>query len=173
MTEKTASILVDPHPRCHIVYPCTDDHLIIEAVSTFTASGLAKEEAAVLIATPEHCAAVEQHLAAEGYDVGRLKSEGRLVMLDVREMTSKLVVEGMPSAAVFRNIIGNIVGTAKLNAPSGRIRLYGEMVSLLWGPNLPAALRMEELWNEVIETYSVPLLCTYSLPKPEVLTPFP
>jgi hypothetical protein len=173
MTAKTASILADPHPCCHIVYPCTDDTLIADAVSTFAASGLGKDEGVVLIATPEHCEAVRRHLESEGFDVAKLKLEGRLVMLDVMEMLSKLVIDGAPHSSSFRNIVGNIINTAKLNAPSGRIRLYGEMVSLLWGPNLPAALRMEELWNDVIDAYSVPLLCTYSLQNPEQTASFP
>jgi hypothetical protein len=37
------------------------------------------------------------------------------------------------------------------------------MVSLLWRVDVLAAARLEELWNEMIATHSVALLCTYAL----------
>jgi hypothetical protein len=37
------------------------------------------------------------------------------------------------------------------------------MVSQLRNTNLMATTRLEELWNEVIQDYSVALLCTYAL----------
>jgi hypothetical protein len=37
------------------------------------------------------------------------------------------------------------------------------MVDLIWLPNPEATQRLEELWNQVIKLYSVPLLCAYSL----------
>ena len=40
------------------------------------------------------------------------------------------------------------------------------MVSLLWPTNSAAAERLEELGNEVIEEYSTPILCAYSLNGP-------
>ena len=46
-----------------------------------------------------------------------------------------------------------------------RVRLFGEMVSLLWRVDVLAASRLEELWNEAIATHSVSLLCTYALDR--------
>jgi hypothetical protein len=43
------------------------------------------------------------------------------------------------------------------------VRIFGEMVDLVWKSNLQSTQRLEELWNEVIEAHSVPLLCAYSL----------
>lgn len=42
MTPKTAALLADPHPDCHIVYPYTDERLVAGAVSLYTAGGLSK-----------------------------------------------------------------------------------------------------------------------------------
>src|SRR5437867_645640 len=33
----------------------------------------------------------------------------------------------------------------------------------LWRQNLPAAVRLEQLWNELIRSHSIPLLCAYGL----------
>jgi hypothetical protein len=37
------------------------------------------------------------------------------------------------------------------------------MVDLIWKDHPKANSRLEELWNDVIKTHSVPLLCAYSL----------
>ncbi len=42
-----------------------------------------------------------------------------------------------------------------------RIRLYGEMVELLRPAAFAVAMRLEELWHELLETERHPLLCAY------------
>lgn len=42
--------------------------------------------------------------------------------------------------------------------------MYGEMVNLLWEKgNLSAALRLEQLWNELGKTHSFALHCSYAM----------
>jgi hypothetical protein len=43
------------------------------------------------------------------------------------------------------------------------VRVFGEMVSLIWQSRQRATERLEELWNQVIQEHSVPLLCAYAL----------
>src|ERR1700682_1178235 len=105
MTPKTASILADPHPKCHIVYPCTDDKLIAEAVTLFSSGGLSRDEAVVLLTTPAHRIAIEESLRGEGFDLDHLKREGRLVILDAKELLSQVLVEGMPEVSRFHNLV--------------------------------------------------------------------
>ena len=45
---------------------------------------------------------------------------------------------------------------------SRRVRVFGEMVDLLWRSNLPAAIRLEQLWSELIESANLSLFCAYS-----------
>jgi PAS domain S-box-containing protein len=40
--------------------------------------------------------------------------------------------------------------------------VFGEMVDLLWQSNLPAAIRLEHLWNELLEESNVSLFCAYA-----------
>ncbi len=175
MTPQTAAILADPHPRCHIVYPCTDDRNIVEAVSVYAAHGLDSDEGVVLITTKEHREAITQRLRKEGYDIDRLERNRQVAFFDAESLLAKLLSRGVPNATVFRDTLGSLITTAKLASPTRRVRLFGEMVSLLCGKDLPATLRLEELWNELVQAYSVPLLCTYSLgmssgaPLPEQL----
>ena len=44
----------------------------------------------------------------------------------------------------------------------GPVRVYGEMVALLWEAGLvTAAIDVEALWNEIAARYSFSLLCGY------------
>ncbi len=163
MKPQTAAILADPHPRCHIVYPCGDDEQIVDAVCVYAAHGLKNREGVVLIATKAHRDAIVLRLTAEGYDMERLEHSRQVAFFDAETLLSKLLARGIPNPTVFRDTVGSLIATAKLVSPTRRVRLFGEMVSLLCGKDLPATLRLEELWNELIQAYSVPLLCTYSL----------
>src|SRR5690242_9042350 len=125
MNPKTASLLADPHPNCHIVFPCVNDERITEAISTFALAGLRNGEGVVLVLTPEHAAALERSIAGEGFDAARFKADGLLTMLDARELLSRLLVDSAPNPLVFNDTIGSMITTAKLNAPSGRVRLFG------------------------------------------------
>jgi|SRR5579871_2654338 len=175
MTPKTSALLADPHPRSHIVFPYTSESLIAEAVSLYSIGGLARDEAVVLITTPEHRDAIEERLEQDGFSVSQLTAAGRLVLMDAQELLNQFLVDGAPDPARFHQLVGGVIEKARHNSPSGKVRLFGEMVSLLYGENLAAASDLEELWNAAIDIYSVPLLCTYALdgPEPEARTAFP
>lgn len=163
MTPKTISILTNPHPKSHIVYPYGDEKHVAEAVGIFAAAGLSSNESVVLIATAEKQHAIEQRLREEAFDVEELQREGRLTSLNADMLLAKLLACESPDLASFQAVVGPIIVAAKAKAPSGRVRLYGEMVNLLCGKSdLEGAAHLEDLWNQTIELYSVPLLCSYS-----------
>jgi hypothetical protein len=162
MTSKSASILANPGPQSHIVFPCADEGLIAQAAALFLAGGLANEESVVLITTPAHGDAIERLLERD-FDIVDLKSKGQLIALDAERQLAKLLVDQMPDAGIFETTVKNLITTAKHNSRVGRVRVFAEMVSLLWKINLEATVRLEEFWNNAIEVYSVPVLCSYSM----------
>jgi hypothetical protein len=173
MTPKTTSLLTDPHPKSHIVFPYTDEVAIADAVSIFATAGLVRDETVLLVITQPHWHAVEERLLADSFDVDQLKADRRLVIMDAEEMLGTLVSNGAVESTRFQQVVGNIIATAKMENPTGRVRVFGEMVSLLYGKNLAATARLEELWNALIDSYSIPLLCTYALDGPEHRAVFP
>ncbi len=167
MTANTIKLLVDPHPRCHIVYPYTNEAMIADAVSFYSAAGLSQNEAVVLIATPGHSNAIEQRLMADGFAPKKLKADGQLTVLDAEDTLGRLLVGRFPDAALFETMVGTTIDNARRTSSSGKVRLFGEMVSLLYAYDVTAAERLEELWNLAIDRYGVPVLCTYALDGPE------
>jgi hypothetical protein len=166
MNAKCAAILTDPHPRSHIVYPYTDEAHVTDAVCLFASAGLRQDEAVGLIMTAEHTAPIEKRLEREGFNVRDLKLSGQLICEDAEILLRRFMVNGMPDEDLFKNTICPIINRAQTSAGTDqprRVRLFGEMVSLLWVISQQAAELLERFWNDVIDVYSVSLLCTYSL----------
>jgi PAS domain-containing protein len=85
------------------------------------------------------------------------------MLLDAEELLRRFMVDGMPVATLFKKIVGEVVERAKSTGSNRGVRIFGEMANLLWKRNLPAAIRVEEMWNEVIEASGVSLFCAYSM----------
>lgn len=154
-------VVVEPLTREHFVQVYRDERVLLEAVSLFASAALGRREAVVLVATRPHADGVRERLIDEGFDVEQLQTWGQLTLLNAEDVLSRFMVDGMPDPARFKAVIGEVIGAAK-SAPGLRaVRVYGEMVNLLWTQNLPAATRLEELWNEVIEEHSISLFCSY------------
>jgi PAS domain S-box-containing protein len=146
----------------HLVQFYESDEFLAERVSEFIGAGLETGEPGILIATPEHRAAIEKGLARRGVDLAALKRANQYFSCDARETLSQFLVEGTPDEKAFRRVIGGLVEKA---AKGGRrVRAYGEMVAILWADKNPdAAIRLEEFWNELSHTHSFSLLCGYPM----------
>ena len=166
MNAKGASILVDPHPCGHIVYPYTDESLVGQAVALFASAGLRDKEGVILIMSEDHCESIKLRLQLEGINADTYERSGQLVCVTAEETLAKFMRDGLIDEDLFRITVGTLiekVRTSIVNGHPGKVRLFGEMVSQLRGTNLKATTRLEELWNEIIDKHSVSLLCTYAL----------
>ena len=78
------------------------------------------------------------------------------------------MADGVPDRAVFRSVVTPILDRLR-DAGYKKIRLFGEMVNVLWPHNSDAAtVRLEELWNELIADYELCLLCAYHVDPVDV-----
>jgi PAS domain S-box-containing protein len=146
----------------HAVQFYESDDFLCGAVAGFIAAGLDAGEPALVIATEEHRLEVCRRLASAGIDLERALRPGRLTFLDARELLSHLMVQGMPDEERFRAHVGRALQASRAGARGARVRAFGEMVDLLWRDGNPgAAIRLEELWNELGQTQSFSLLCAY------------
>jgi len=168
MDSRTASILANPPYHSHVVYHYTDDRHLVDTVGFYTASGLDRDGAVILIATEAHRSAIKRYLKSDGH-VEVLEASGQLSILDAAGVMSTFMVDGNPDPKLFKAEIRTLIEQVSRDRRTGRnreVRVFGEMVSLLWPINSPAAEQLEELGNEIIEEYSIPILCAYSLNGP-------
>jgi hypothetical protein len=166
MNFRGASILANPHPCSHIVYPYTDEGLVGQAVALFASAGLHDDEGVVLIISAGHCEAIKLRLLLEGIQAEAYERSGQLICVMAEDLLETFLPNGELDESLFKSAIGQLIERAKTCATSGhprRVRVFGEMVSQLRGRDLKATTRLEELWNGVIEEHSVSLLCTYAL----------
>jgi DcmR-like sensory protein len=148
----------------HAVQFYKDDASLSNMVAGFLADGFAKNDPAVVIATPKHRAAIEADLRNRSLDVAGLKRLGDLVVLDARQTLATFMVDTMPHAATFQHVLGQTMRQLCSGRRNCVIHAYGEMVNVLWKDGLEAAaIRLETLWNELANTHEFKLLCGYSM----------
>ncbi|HEV8377967.1 MAG TPA: ATP-binding protein, partial [Tepidisphaeraceae bacterium] len=101
-------------------------------------------------------------LKARGIDLAKARASGQFVALDADQMLARFMVNGMPDGQLFMRVIGRVVKQAL--AGYRRVRAFGEMVAILWQQgNKAAAIRLEELWNELARAHSFALFCAYPM----------
>jgi hypothetical protein len=147
----------------HAVQFYEDDRFLCEILADFSRDGLERGEAVIVVATAAHRGEVERRLTERGMEVGRLQESGQLVLLDARQTLDTLRLGGTLDAELFVSNLGALVAAASLGWKRD-VRVYGEMVDLLWQEgNHDGAIRLEETWNAFAKTTSTRVLCGYSM----------
>ena len=142
----------------HLVQFYAREADLVASVGSFLLEGLQAGEVAVVIATRVHQCAFEDYLVAAGVDAAEAVGSGSLVLLDAAATLSRLVASGGIVPERFRSVIGGVLR----QAAGRRIRAFGEMVALLWDEGrVPAAIDLEDLWNDMLRELPVSLLCAY------------
>lgn len=155
-------LLSAPGESDHIVQFYEDEDFLCEVVARFLGTGLVAGESLVVIATEPHRQAFCRGLESKGFDVERACATGRLTLLDVQETLSRFMDGGMPDCGRFEALMGGVLAKSASGGNPARVRVFGEMVDVLWREGNPqAAIRLEELWNKLRGRHSFTLLCAY------------
>jgi hypothetical protein len=80
----------------HFVQFYDSDDFLVDSVSGFVGAALTDGACSVIIATPEHRAAVDTKLSACGIDVSVVMGSGRYVSLDAGQCLTEFMVDGRP-----------------------------------------------------------------------------
>src|ERR1700724_2166580 len=149
----------------HSVQFYADDSFLLDDLSRFIGTALGAGDAAIVLATQAHREALERRLQARGLATAKAIRQGRYIVLDAAETLQKFMVGGFPDAARFREVLSSIVMRARGAVDQGaRVVAFGEMVAWLWEDGKhDAAIRLEQLWNELGKEHSFFLHCAYSI----------
>ena len=149
-------------PLRHTVSFYDDDALVVAEVADLVGGALTVGRRSVVIATPDHRGAVAAELGTRGVDHAAAVRDGRLLVLDAEDTLQAFLVDGWPDERRFADAIGRTV-RGLLQDGSG-LDAYGEMVSLLWQRGqTAAALRLEELWNDLLDEVPFRMHCAYAV----------
>jgi hypothetical protein len=147
----------------HQVQFYEQDTFLIDGLAERLGGGLEEGQACIVIATPEHRDKLEQRLRLRcgpwDWSVA-LRSE-RYIALDADETLTKFMVDGLPDKERFTEVVLALLQRAARDG-SRQVLAFGEMVALLWTEgNHEAAVRLERLWDDLVYTHSLSLLCAY------------
>ncbi|GHO46992.1 PAS domain S-box protein [Ktedonospora formicarum] len=140
------------------------DAFLLDTVVSFVRTGLTSGAACLVLATSYHLQALSQRLQTDGIDLSMVHAQGSYIALDAAEVLTHISIEGSPDPTRFTSFIDGLI--SQLGKRHSHVRIFGEMVTLLWQQGKPkAALELEALWNNLhsIGTHSFSLLCAYPL----------
>lgn len=148
----------------HAVQFYRTEQFLADAVAQFVGEGLLARQPVLVIATPDHRERVTEALASLDFDVKRSRAEGHLTVLDARDMLAAFMDGKEPDADRFRRHFGTVIEKVRAGRGDVTVRAFGDMVDVLSRDgNQNAAIRLEELWNELAQSHAFSLLCAYGV----------
>ena len=137
----------------HAVQFYNDDVFLIDTVSAFITAGLKENGAIIVIATAQHREELRNTLQAA--------NNSSITYIDAVELLSTFMVDDWPNEARFTSTVGPLLQRAALKGP---VRIFSEMAAVLWTEGKTrAAIRLEELGNELASQHAFSLLCAYPM----------
>ncbi|HWC17378.1 MAG TPA: PAS domain S-box protein [Terriglobales bacterium] len=156
----------DPRAKNHTVHFYQSDSALIESLTRIIGAALGGGGATIIIATAAHRQALDQRLRTFGVDLALAKQQQRYVAVDAAETLARITIHDWPDADRFKQVIPPILAQARASVRSEDAGLvaFGEMVALLCADGkADAAIRLEQLWNDLANTDSFHLHCAYSM----------
>ena len=147
-------------PCHHMVQIYEEEGAFLDTLEGFVSGGLRSGDGVVIIATPAHRHALEERLAAAGFDLDTASDDDQLFVLDASDTLAKFMNNGWPDDERFKTLVNDLLVRAGGNGR--RVRAFGEMVALLWERgHCAATVRLEHLWHAVCKESGFSLLCSY------------
>jgi PAS domain S-box-containing protein len=156
-----------------------DERSLAVNVGKYIAEGLRHGEGVLVIADSIHTAAFLHQLQLVGAEPYRAVKQQQLLFLDAETTLAGFMLDGQPDPALFEqaiddavrrvrgwnNVCGHENGSHENGSHESKAkRAYGEMVGVLWRRGeVPAAIRLEELWNDYMRSSSLQLFCGYPI----------
>jgi len=146
--------------RGHVVQFYAREWELAAGVGEYLAEALDAGCAVVVVATRAHRLAFESYLAGVDANVAAARADGRYHAIDAAALLRRFAGAGQVDPASFEAEVGQVIRAA--GAGGRPVRLYGEMVALLWeAGQLNAALELEGLWNDLARDIPFGLYCGY------------
>jgi DNA-binding NarL/FixJ family response regulator len=153
-------------PHRHEVQFYSDEAVFLDTFAHFIAAALKAGDAAIAVITESHRDGLVLRLKTQGLDVDAAIQQGRYIQLDVAKTLSIFMVNDMPDAARFFEVVNALIEAATKAAKREHPRVVacGECSPVLWAEGkADAAIRLEQLWDEVGKTVGLDILCGYAL----------
>jgi len=146
--------------HAHVVQFYAADDELVTTVVPFLREALCTRGVAIVVATRAHRVAFEAELRADGVDTSAAKASGALVLIDAAELLASFRRGNGFDEHAFDRVVGSVLRRAARR--HRRVRVYGEMVALLWDAgDIEAAIELERMWQRLQRTVPFALWCAY------------
>jgi DNA-binding NarL/FixJ family response regulator len=153
-------------PHHHDVQFYSDDAVFLDGCTRFIAAALGVGNVAAVVATESHRDSLFQRLKADGLDVDVAIKQGRYISLDVGKTLSTFMVNDMLDSDRFVEVVCGLVSGAAMagKREHSRVAICGECGPWLWAQGkVDAAIKLEQLLNQLATVYEFDVLCAYAL----------
>lgn len=141
-----------------------DEQRLIANVTQSLFDGYEQGAILMVVATKAHRDAFLRALAERGVDTESALKTGQIASLDADMMLRRFLNAGYPDAKKFDQSVGAAIRSATARSHGRGLRVYGEMVGLLWqNGQYPAAIRLEQLWHALRQQVEFTLICGYPI----------
>jgi DNA-binding NarL/FixJ family response regulator len=150
----------------HEVQFYSDDAVLLDSFARFIAAALRSGRAAIVVVSDSRSDGLVSRLKAQGVDVDAATQQGTYVQLEVNKTLATFMVNDMPDSARFFLVISGLIEAAAKAARQHHqaVVACGECAPALWAEGkADAAIRVEQLWDEVGKTFGMDILCGYAL----------
>jgi energy-converting hydrogenase Eha subunit C len=150
--------------HAHLVQFYENEAALVPLLSRYVGTALVTGDAAIVVSTRPVRVKVAEHLAERGFDVAVARAQDRYFDLDAAATLRQIVCDGTPDPVRFKAVVEPLIDRA---AGAGRrTALFGSMVDLLCAKGqIDAAIRLEELWNELGRKRAFTLACGYRMSR--------
>src|SRR5215475_7796128 len=155
-------VLTNVAPRDHIVQLYQDQDFLNRAVCRFASAGLANGEGVILVSTLPHWNGFHAQLEVENVDVRAAQKRGQLTVVDAAELLPRFMRDAMPDPAIFPGVFGNVVAEARARGGYQKVRVWGEMVNVLWERgDVDASMNLEDQFDQLIKKRDIAVFCSF------------
>jgi DNA-binding NarL/FixJ family response regulator len=151
--------------RRHEAVYYSSDELMLDDWASTAEDALNAGAAFIVIAFDARLSRLHAMLQARGVDVARAVRDGRYISVTVPEVLSQWIVNGLLDETRFWSGATSIMLAAARasTAEHSRVVACGECApSLCSQGDAEAAIRLEELWDDVATTYHLDVFCGYA-----------
>lgn len=161
MTAPSGSALLAEAPAGrHLAQFHRHNASLIDSAFEFLEAGLRRGQSVLMIVERDNLSQLLERLAASKLHSKALTNSGQLGLMDAGKMVEELLADGMPEWSRFRASLGPVL--MRMQPHGSGTRVYSDMAGLLWRTGkTDAAIRVEELWNKLVENYQFALCCCF------------
>ena len=161
-SESWDQVVADVAPGDHVVQLYQDQEFLNRAVCRYARAGLANGEGVILVSTLPHWNGFGARLEAEGVDVEAAQERGQLTVVDADELLPRFMRDAMPDPPVFRRAFGDVLGQARDRGSYPEVRVWGEMVNVLWERgDIAASMNLEDLFDQLAKNHEIAIFCSF------------